>query len=536
MKQGDDDLLAGRGLGDSLSGTLSGCAALIGMLLLVGGCGSGSGPTDTIMTESGPVRGMQAGAVDEYLGIPYAAAPVGELRWLPPRPHGPWRGVLEAFDFGSECTQPGSSPDEIAGSEDCLFLNVYRPHRGPGENPPRHLPVMVWIHGGGLTILSGAFDVPPALLEDGNVIVVSMNYRLGVLGFFAHPALDAEGHLNANYGLMDQQFALRWVRSNIAGFGGDPDRITIFGTSAGALSVYSHLASPTAAGLFHGAIAQSGSYEGLVSYQKSIVPISEAETAGVAFANTLGCSTAACLRAVPAAQLGLAEPGNSYPILDGAVLTQTPGAAFASGQFNRVPVIAGTSHDDYRFVVAVDYDFGPGPLTPAEYPGAVARMLELPLADPFVTTVLNQYPLSNYNDSASIALGAAGTDRVFACPALSGDLSLAQWVPTYAYELNDEHAPSFFDRPVSFPLGAYHSSEVLYLLDTHLLNAEQLQLSSAWIRYWTTFAASGDPNSPGAPEWPLFGAAAERIQSMKPPAPASEVGFAADHMCSFWLP
>ena len=311
----------------ALPGTLRVCATLIGMLLLVCGCGSGSGPTDTIptdtiMTESGPVRGIHTGAVDEYLGVPYAAAPVDELRWLPPRPHGPWQGVLEAFNFGSECTQPGSSPDETAGSENCLFLNVYRPHHRPGKNSPRRLPVMVWIHGGALTILSGAFDVPPKMLEDGNVIVVSMNYRLGVLGFFAHPTLDAEGHLNANYGLMDQQFALRWVRRNIAAFGGDPHRITIFGTSAGALSVYSHLASPTAAGLFQRAIAQSGSYEGQVSYQKSIVPISAAETAGVAFANKFGCSTASCLRAVPAAQLVAAEPSNSYPILDGAVLAQ----------------------------------------------------------------------------------------------------------------------------------------------------------------------------------------------------------------------
>lgn len=510
-------------------------AALIGMLLVCG-CDSGSGPTGIIMTESGPVRGLHTRTVDAYLGIPYAAPPVSKRRWLPPQSHGPWPGVLDAFNFGSECTQRGSSLGEVTGSENCLFLNVYRPHRKPGNNPPRNLPVMVWIHGGALTLLSGAFDVPPALLEDGNVIVVSMNYRLGVLGFFAHPTLDAEGHLDANYGLMDQQFVMKWLSRNIAAFGGDPNRITIFGTSAGALSVYSHLASPTAAGLFHRAIAQSGSYEGQVNYQKSIVSIEDAEAAGVAFAEKFGCSTASCLRAVPADQLVAAEPGNSYPILDGTMLTHPPGAAFADGQFNRVPVIAGTSHDDYRFVVAIDYDFGPGPLTPPEYPGAIASLLELPLADPFVTTVLNEYPLSNYNDIAPIALGAAGTDRVFACPALSGDLSLSQWVPTYAYEFNDEHAPSFFDRSVSFPLGAYHSAEVLYLLDTHLLNAEQLELSSAWIRYWTTFAASGDPNSPGAPNWPSFDAAAQQLQSMKPTAPFTETGFALDHMCSFWLP
>lgn len=507
------------------------CAALIGLTLLSCGDRHGSGPAGTVTTESGPVRGIRAGAFDAYPGIPYAAPPLGELRWRPPRPYGRWQGVLEASGFGSECTQPGSTPGDVAGSEDCLFLNVYRP-RGPARD---HLPVMVWIHGGALTIQSGAFDVPPAVLEGDDVVVVSMNYRLGVLGFFAHPAIDAEGHVNANYGLMDQQRALEWVRDNIAAFGGDPERITIFGTSAGALSVYSHLASPTAAGLFQRAIAQSGSYQGLASYQTSIVPLAAAEAAGASFASALGCSTASCLRGLPVERIVAAEPGNSYPIIDGTVLVRTPGEAFASGAFNRVPVIAGTSHDDYRFVVAIDYDFGPGPLTAAGYPAAVARMLELPVSDPFVTTVLGEYPLDQYGGNASIALGAAGTDRVFACPALDGDRSLSQWTTTYAYEFDDEHAPSFFDRPVSFPLGAYHSSEVLYLLDTHLLDAAQLELSRAWIRYWTTFAATGDPNSPGAPEWPPFDATAARMQSMKPPAPAAKSGFAADHRCSFWL-
>ena len=344
--------------------TLRKYATGIGVILLVCGCNGGSVAPDTVRTESGVVRGVHTGSVDAFLGIPYAAPPVGELRWLPPRPYGAWQGVLEAFEFGSECAQPGAAPGQTAGSENCLFLNVYRPHAVADTPAPRPLPVMVWIHGGGLTVLSGAFEHPPALLEDGNVVVVSMNYRLGVLGFFAHPAIDAEGHLNANYGLMDQQFAMQWVRRNIAAFGGDPRRITIFGTSAGALSVYSHLTSPTAADLFQRAIAQSGSYKGLVSYEKSIVPLAEAEIAGVALADRLDCSSASCLRAVPIASLVAQQPvGNSYPIIDGAVLTQRPQAAFASGQFNRVPVIAGTSHDDYRFVVAIDYDFGPGPLT-----------------------------------------------------------------------------------------------------------------------------------------------------------------------------
>lgn len=510
-------------------------AVLVAVLLLVSiaPC-SASGSTGIVITQNGLVRGIQNSAIDQFLGIPYAAPPIGKLRWLPPQPHGSWRGVLNAANFGSVCTQKGSQSEEVIGSEDCLFLNVYRPHPRFFSYPGR-LPVMVWIHGGGLAILSGAFDGPPALLNGGNVIIVSMNYRLGTLGFYAHPAIDAEGHLNADYGLMDQQFALRWVRANIAGFGGDPNRITIFGTSAGALSVYSQLASPTAAGLFQRAISQSGSYQGLASYQTAIVPISTAETAGVAFAQKFGCTTAKCLRNIPAPKLVAAQPGDFYPIIDGTVLRQKPFDAFASGRFNRVPVIAGMSHDDYRFVVAIEYDFGPGPLTAAQYPAAIANLLYLPPSDPLVATVLDLYPLSNYA-GPSIALGAAGTDRVDACPALIGDNALSQYTPTYAYEFSDETAPSFFDRPVSFPLGAYHSSEVLYLLRTNLLNGAQLQLSKTWIGYWTQFSARGNPNLSGAPSWPRFQAASQQVQSILLPGPETIHDFASDHKCSFWTP
>jgi para-nitrobenzyl esterase len=511
-------------------------AALVAVLLLASNslC-SASGSTGLVITQNGLVRGVQNGSIDQFLGIPYAAPPVGKLRWLPPQPHGPWRGVLNAADFGSVCTQRGSQPGEVIGSEDCLFLNVYRPHPRFFSYKGR-LPVMVWIHGGALAILSGDFDDPPALLNGGNVIIVSMNYRLGTLGFFAHPSIDAEGHLNANYGLMDQQFALKWVRANIAGFGGDPSRVAIFGTSAGALSVYSQLASPTAAGLFQRAISQSGSYQGLANYQTAIVPISTAEAAGVALARNFGCTTATCLRNIPAPKLVAAQPGEFFPIIDGTVLRQKPVDAFTSGRFNRVPVITGMSHDDYRFVVAIEYDFGPGPLTVAQYPGAIANLLDLPQSDPFVATVLDLYPLSNYGNDPSIALGAAGTDRVDACPALIGDNALSQYTTTYAYEFSDETAPSFFDRPVSFPLGAYHSSEVLYLLRTDLLNSAQLQLSKTWIGYWTQFAAKGNPNLSGAPGWPRFQAGTLQVQSMLLPGPKTVDNFASDHRCSFWTP
>jgi para-nitrobenzyl esterase len=505
-----------------------------------------------IVTEDGPLKGIVAPDINEYLGIPYAAPPVGEQRWMPPQPHGRWHGVLKATETGNACPQLDPFGNEF-GDEDCLTLNVYTPGLKKNQNKHDGLPVMVWIHGGSLVTGSGAFYDPTQLVERGNVIVVTINYRLGVLGFFAHPALDVEGHLNANYGLMDQQFALQWVQRNIAAFGGDPDRVTIFGQSAGALSVYSNLASPTAADLFQRAIAESGAYTSFQDYLQSIVHLATAEAEGAAFAAAVGCGnqTAQCLRATSAASLVDAEPTIVYPVVDGTVLTQPPGAALASGQFNRVPVISGSNHDEYRLFVAFFYDYAGHPLTDEEYPAAVAAFLQRP--DPFVQHVLSLYPLTNYPPppppflaaSAPLALGALGTDVIFACTARNADLFLSQYVPTYAYEFNDENAPVFWDggnsfiSPATFPLGAYHASEIPYLLNIFGVPApftpEQQQLSDAMIGYWTQFARTGDPNSPGLPTWSPYNAATDQFQSFVPPAPTVEAGFDADHQCSsFW--
>jgi len=233
---------------------------------------------------------------------------------------------------------------------------------------------MVWIHGGGL-VTGGSliYDSSPLVLR-GNLIVVTINYRLGYLGFFAHHAIDGEGHLNGNYGLMDQQFALQWVQRNIAAFGGDPNRVTIFGESAGGHSVYSNLASLTAAGLFQGAIAESGAYGEFQDYFHNIAPLLQGETSGAAIAAAVGCSsqTADCLRSVPASTLALQEPGTVYPFIDGTVLTQSPSDSFASGSFNQVPVISGGNHDEDRIFVAQQYDFAGNPLvTEADYDNAV---------------------------------------------------------------------------------------------------------------------------------------------------------------------
>ncbi|MGZ6243759.1 MAG: carboxylesterase family protein, partial [Candidatus Binataceae bacterium] len=262
-----------------------------------------------IVTKSGPLKGIQTPTTNEYLGIPYAVPPVGNLRWTPPQPFGKWHGVFQATQFGNFCTQPESG--STFGSEDCLTLIVYTPREKKNQNKHHGLPVMVWIHGGSLVTGGGGFYDPTRMVEQGGVIVVTINYRLGLLGFFAHKAIDEECHLKGNYGLMDQQLALRWVKRNIGAFGGDSKRVTIFGESAGGQSVYSDLASPTAAGLFQRAISESGSYIQFQDYWApiSIVPLAQAETIGTSLvpsgtelANSVGCTsqTAQCLRDVPA--------------------------------------------------------------------------------------------------------------------------------------------------------------------------------------------------------------------------------------------
>ena len=500
-----------------------------------------------VFTESGPLRGIIRDQVDEYLGIPYAAPPVGNLRWMPPKPYGRWPGILQATQFGNVCPQESGA---VIGSENCLFLNVYAPHARKKHGP--FLPVMVWIHGGGLSAESGELFDPSPLVEHGNVIVVTINYRLGLLGFFAHPAIDNEGHRRGNYGLMDQQFALKWVRQNILGFGGNNQLVTIFGQSAGGLSAYCNLASPTAAGLFQRAIAESGSYSGFTDYLGEIVPLAVAETvgtpsvpSGVALATAIGCpsQTAKCLRDIAAANLAglhLNTFNFVYPFIDGTVLTQTPKAALASGQFNRVPVISGTNHDEWRLFVAAEYDLSGAPLTNSEYATAVDALF-----GPIIgSMVLGFYPLPTNPaaNAASLALSASGTDGIFSCPSRLADQSLSRYVTTYAYEFNDGHAPPEIGfSNVSFPLGAYHDSEQQYLMNVSLFplppsfTPEQQQLSQTMITYWTNFAKTGDPNSAEVPTWTPYSSAADQFQSLIPPDPTVESSFATDHLCTtFW--
>ena len=493
----------------------------------LGGQTAASGPVAG--TTDGAVRGLTNGAVDEFLGIPYAAPPIGALRWQPPQPAASWSGVRDATQFAPHCPQSASPFGLASTSEDCLFLNVFTPrHQQAGS----HFPVMVWIHGGALvTGESNDYD-PTGLVADG-VTVVTINYRLGALGFLAHPALaDAHGQ-SGDYGLMDQQAALRWVQRNIASFGGDRRNVTVFGESAGGLSTLSQMASPQARGLFERAIVESG------SYNLTQASLASAESAGVVFATKAGCAsqTAACLRSLPVSTILASQNAAGYtPNINGEVLPQTLGSAFATGNFNRVPIINGTNRDEWRLFVALGELEG-NPVTASNYQSMISSTLGVPAA--VAVIIAAKYPLTAFS-SPSVALGAVGTDAIFACPALAIDQSVSRFVPTFAYEFNDENAPELFLPPVSFPYGAAHASEIQYLMGLptaafgQALSAQQQQLATIMKGYWTHFANSGFPASSGIPFWPLFNSLTRTIQSLVPPSPQTETDFASAHNCAFW--
>ena len=481
-----------------------------------------------VATTGGTLRGTTAGRTDEFLGIPYAAPPVGPLRWQPPQPAAPWAGVREATAFAPHCPQPPSGFGVASTSENCLYLNVFTP---PGARVGGHLPVMVWIHGGSFLVGESDDYIPAGLVRRG-VIVVTINYRLGALGFLAHPALASRpGGPSGDYGLMDQQAALRWVQANIAGFGGNPRTVTLAGESAGGLSVLSQLVSPGARGLFSRAIVESGTYD------LTQTSLTAAETAGEAFATKVGCAsqTAACLRSLPVSAIVDNEDFAGYqPDVDGAVLTQSIGPALASGQFDRVPVINGTNRDEWRLFVAQAQLDGAPPVTAANYQAEIASTIGVSAATAAV--IAARYPLTAY-PSPPVALGAVGTDAIFACPALTADQSLAKYVPVYAYEFNDENAPERYLPPVGFPYGAAHESEVQYLFSLRnapfpaVLTPPQRNLAAVMKTYWANLARTG---SPALFSWPRFDTASQRILSLAPPRPEIETSFSAEHQCAFW--
>ncbi|GAB1257538.1 carboxylesterase family protein [Aurantivibrio plasticivorans] len=488
--------------------------------------------TPVVKINAGKVRGVTTDYGSQYLGIPYAAAPTGDLRWQPPAPVEPWEGILTAGTVGNGCPQSISPFGQPSASEDCLYLNVYTSSRGHHRHF-RKRPVMVWIHGGAFTYGEGhSYD--PAKLADEGVIVVTFNYRLGALGFMAHPALSATSSTGAsgNYGIMDQQAALQWVQENIRAFGGDPNNVTIFGESAGGLSVHAHLASPQSEGLFHRAIIQSGAY---LLEQPSL---QDWEYLGLAMANAIGCpdQSLECLRNADVNTIvANADPGalGFLPIVDGDVLPTSVLTSLATGQFNKVPVMEGTTRDEYSLFVALQFALAGNPVTEENF---VSLITTLGFPIEVAALIASQYPLTDYA-SPSDAFTALGTDFLFSCNSRTSLQLLSQHTRTYAFEFNDPNAP-FTTLPfVGVPYRSAHTTEIQYLMDpatgAPAFDADQEMLSNIMQNYWTSFARFGTPNFTFAPIWPRFGAS-ELVKSLEPPFPQTINNFAQTHKCGFW--
>ncbi|MEV5243143.1 carboxylesterase family protein [Streptomyces cinnamoneus] len=496
-------------------------------------------------TDHGRVRGTGHGPYATYEGIPYAQPPTGALRWRAPRPVRPWAGVRDATRPGSPCVQLSMlGTGAASGAEDCLYLNVTAPTR-PAAGRGR--PVMVWLHGGAFISGAGSAYDAGRLVTRGDVVVVTLNYRLGVFGLFGHPALGGA----PDFALADQRAALRWVRANAARFGGDPRNVTLFGESAGALSTCALLASPAAAGLFHRAALQSGpctasfprgsTAPGSPARSSSWATQDETRDAGAAAARRLGCTDPAtalrCLRALPAQRLAAPEVMLAFDRLSygTALLPRRPDRALESGRFHRMPVLQGTDHDEMRFFVG---------LSLAAHPVPDERAYRARLADSFgdaAGEVAALYPAGAYPTPA-LAWAAVLTDRSFTCPAFRADRALAAHVPTSAFEFGDPDAPVFpgLPRVEGFPYGAAHGFELPYLFPSDawpLSSAAQVRLAETMAGYWTGFARTGVPATADGPPWPLFDAraAAPRALALRPgPGGIRPVDLGGEHHCGFW--
>lgn len=496
-------------------------------------------PTDdaVVRTDAGSVRGTVTDDARIFQGLPYAAPPVGALRWTAPQPVQPWSGVRDATRPASPCPQQANSEvPKAASEEDCLYLNVTTPRAAP----PRPRAVVVWVPGGDFGVGAGSSYGARRMAVRGDVVVVTINYRLGIFGFFGHSGLAGSG----TYGLRDQQAALRWVRHNAAAFGGDPANVTLAGESAGGMSSCAQLTSPSSAGLFHRAVMQSGSCDtnwprnsqypgqaaGSVWLPQAIV-----RRTGDEVAARLGCHRGRgaldCLRRLSAPKL-LAQTLSFVSAAFGStVLPKQPAAALRAGRFHRMPVLSGNNHDEARGWVLA---FNHGAIDAARY----RRLLTAMVGAARAAKVQREYPLSRYR-SPALAWGAVTTDRIWSCTQLATDHVLARRVPTYAYEFADRHSPLAKLTPSPIALGAAHAMELPYLFTLGSgklpLTSDQRRLSDQMIDYWTAFARSANPNGAGRPRWSALGAGARGLSL----APAGQgdirrVDLAAEHHCAFW--
>jgi para-nitrobenzyl esterase len=496
-----------------------------------------SNPVNTV---SGQVRGMDSETPGAcvWRGIPFAAPPVKDLRWKAPEPAPAWSGVREAKVFSPMCMQQVPGPlvkaESKAGmSEDCLYLNVWRPRKSGV------FPVMVWIHGGGYTI--GVSSTPmywgDRLTQEGDVVVVSVNYRLNIFGFFSSPALKSEdpNQSTGNYAFLDQVAALQWVHDNIKNFGGDPDNVTIFGESAGGLSVCTLFATPIAKGLFQRAIMESGgctlSEDLDQGYQNARLTTDQ-----------VGCSLEDlnCLRALPAKKIlaampgGMAQHGN-IPHHDGYVLTGTPLSMIQAGNYNHVPILAGYNREEFgnmlKLYPKIKY------IRPKDYE---KKLMELGNMSPDVAAEFARlYPLREYQNRPVVAYGHAfAADAIFACNTYDGLVSASsQGTPTWFYRFDYDH------MSLGKYFGAAHSFEIPFVFDNFDRSPMNLfyndknvvpakKLSKIMQAYWVNFAKTGNPNGPGLPDWPAFVAGSQLLNVFDSEVQAENAGLG--DRCAFW--
>jgi para-nitrobenzyl esterase len=547
---------------------------LCGLLLAATACAPITASNSTapvVNTAEGPVTGLARNGVYEFRGIPYAAPPVGKLRWMPPQPVTKWNEARDATHFGNVCAQVttlGVFAGPASVDEDCLYLNVFTTKlNAPAAGG---LPVIVWIHGGG-NVDGASSDYDGSKLATGGpsgvpTVVVTINYRLGLFGFLAHPALNAENHSFANYGIMDIQAALRWVQRNAAVFGGDPTRVTLGGQSAGATDTGANVIAPSSAGLFHRAIFQS-------SPLNAMPPLSLGLTRGSEFGKAAGCgagadaATADCLRALSASRIlqlqGTAGANGPYvtgPMVDGSLVPITPNTAWTTGKFNHMPIMAGNVQDEATFGIGItEYFSGPtqAPINETQYVANITAAYSGSVyaggpvyAKGTAEAVLKQYPAGK--DPAT-ALNLAGT-QVGACRNRHIDALWSKWsdVPVYAYEFNDQHAPYYFPTMPGFTPLAAHTIDIQFLCplwhggilgvpgasQSPALTKDEETLSDQLVAAWTKFAKSGNPNESGDAPWPRFvnqeGVPEYLSQNVPTLSTFTNEQFGANHNCKFW--
>jgi para-nitrobenzyl esterase len=480
--------------------------SIVPLLLVLYSCATL--PPDQVEVEEGIVQGVFEDSLLLFKGIPFAAPPIGDLRWKAPQPAKKWAGVKQATAFAPAPSQWGNPPS--GKSEDCLYLNIWT----PAKSTDVKLPVLVWIHGGGFSFGSTSEPVYSGeMLAKKGVVLVSLAYRLGPLGFLAHPELNAESpyRVSGNYGLLDMIAGLGWIQKNISGFGGDPDQVTIFGESAGGIAVSMLCASPLAKGLFHGAISQSGGSFGPprpTTYPgENLKLLKTAEQDGLAYAEKAGATSIAELRKIEADSLpGGWGIGSAWPIIDGHVIPDDQFDLYETGTYNDVPVLIGYNSDEGASFTREK--------TPEAYISSVEKRYGR-----FADTLLKAYPTSENHISKTardLIRDAAFGWHTWSWARLQSRTGRSK----VFYYYFDQH-PDYPEDSPRHGFGSPHGQDIAYVF-MHLDDSDSgtsrsdLEISEAMGTYWTNFAKSGDPNGESVPEWPVFSEANPEVMYFGP--------------------